>query len=215
LQVEADHISHWCSSNQMLINSSKTKMLPYHNKTRSLSIVDKQIELVTSFKLLGLTIQSNCKWDLQVTSSIRKASKRIFPLIQLRRTGISIAVLWKIYNTHLRSVITYCFPAYCNLSKSLQKQLHKFERRVQLTIGPAPHTTLAIFCEQQCVNLLATIERLPLHPLRPLFNIVQTQRQLRQRKGRIATSANSERISAPCCKTTKRKDSILRFTMNY
>jgi hypothetical protein len=215
MQQEANHISHWCSSSQMVINSSKTKMLPYHNKTRSLSIAGEQIELVTSFKLLGLIIQRNCKWDLQITSSIRKASKRIFPLIQLRRTGICNTVLWKIYNTHLRSVLTYCFPAYCNLSKSLQKQLHKFERRVQLTIGSAPPTALALFCEQQCVNLLRKVERLPLHPLRPLFRIVQTHHQLRKRKGRIETSVNSERIAAPCCITTRRKDTILRFTMNY
>jgi hypothetical protein len=95
MQHEAIQFSHWFSSSQMLINSSETKILSYHNKTKSLPIAGEQIQLVALFKLLGLIIQSNCKCDLQIKSCIRKASKRIFPLREglkrHRQTGSSMA----------------------------------------------------------------------------------------------------------------------------
>ena len=183
-------------------------MMRFHNTSRVVSIANDPIELVTSFKLLGLHVQNNCKWDIQISFAISKASKRIFPLITLRRVGVSNSILWKVYKTHLRSIISYGFPSYCNVPQLLFKKLQKFEKRVQMCIGSSPSTSLAPFCEELCLKLTQKIEHNSSHPLRPLYDTVDHQHNLRKRNGsRVFT------IAAPHCRTTRRKNSILRFVL--
>ena len=62
-----------------------------------LHINDQQLELVTSFKILGLTI-NNLKWNDNVAIVVKKASKRLYILQVLRRSGIPSADLLSIYN---------------------------------------------------------------------------------------------------------------------
>ena len=50
---------------------------------------NSSLERVESYKLLGLTMQNNLKWDLHVSEIVTKASKRIHILRVLRRNGVS------------------------------------------------------------------------------------------------------------------------------
>ena len=48
-------------------------------------VVDgKELERVTSAKLLGLTISSNLTWNEHISDVIKKASKRLYFLVQLK-----------------------------------------------------------------------------------------------------------------------------------
>ena len=51
---------------------------------------DQQLELVTSYKVLGLVIQNNLKWNNHIESIVAKASKRLHILRVLRRGGVEI-----------------------------------------------------------------------------------------------------------------------------
>jgi hypothetical protein len=215
LQLEINNVMSWCSANQMFINSSKTKMMCYHSKSRNISIAGQSVEVVDKFKLLGLTVQNNCKWNHQVDCSIAKASRRIFPLLQLRRAGIDQKTLWNVYNTHIRSVITYCHPAVCNLPKVLFQKLVKFERRVQLTLGSKSPTSLSSHCDQLCARLFQRIVHCEYHPLRSLFELVPQSHNLRQRKNRSgsANGSSCSRIVAPHCKSSRRLNSIIKYSL--
>lgn len=69
----------------------------------------KEVELVTSAKLLGLTIANDLTWNDHVTEITKKASKRLYFLTQLQR-GSSEQDLALFYVSCVRSVIDYAAP---------------------------------------------------------------------------------------------------------
>ena len=48
----------------------------------------KEVELVTSTKLLGFTIANDLTWNDHITEITKKASKRLYSLTQLKRAGV-------------------------------------------------------------------------------------------------------------------------------
>ena len=77
----------------MKINKSKTKELVIDfSKTRTnfptIRIDETNTQRVTEAKILGITITSNLTWDIDEIT--RKAGKRLFLLLQLKRSGIPV-----------------------------------------------------------------------------------------------------------------------------
>ena len=79
-------------------------------------IEGKEVELVTSTKLLGLTIANDLTWNDHVTEITKKASKRLYFLTQLKRAGVPKQDLALFYVSCVRSVIDYA--ALCKLIKN-------------------------------------------------------------------------------------------------
>ena len=68
LQKRLNDISHHTSIHQMKINQEKTKIMPFNFTNKfdfvpQLKIDDRQLEVVYSYKLLRVVIQSDCKWS--------------------------------------------------------------------------------------------------------------------------------------------------------
>ena len=57
----------------------------YENAT----IDGNTIDVVKSVKILGVTLQSNLKWDEHINNIVKKASKRLYFLSQLKRAKVS------------------------------------------------------------------------------------------------------------------------------
>jgi hypothetical protein len=72
----------------------------------------RDIERVTSYKLLGLHVTESLKWDVHVTAVMSKASKRIYFLKQLRHAGLSVADLTTYYKSVIRQVVEYGCPVW-------------------------------------------------------------------------------------------------------
>jgi hypothetical protein len=51
-------------------------------------IISEDLELVTSAKILGLTIRDDFKWHDHVENIVKKANERLFSIIQLKRANI-------------------------------------------------------------------------------------------------------------------------------
>ena len=93
LQEAADAAYLWTIQNNMKINKRKTKELVIDfSKTRTnfptIRIDGTDTQRVTEAKILGITITSNLTWDAHVDEITRKAGKRLFLLLQLKRSGI-------------------------------------------------------------------------------------------------------------------------------
>ena len=69
--------------------------------------------------LLGVTLSSNMKWDAHVHNILRKAQKRLFALVNLRKSGCDTTQIFRCYCALLRSVLLYAFPVFCNAPECL------------------------------------------------------------------------------------------------
>ena len=61
----------------------------------ALAVDTKALESVDVRKVLGVKIQSNLKWDLNINEVVAKASKRLHILRVLKRGGVPTADLLK------------------------------------------------------------------------------------------------------------------------
>ena len=53
-----------------------------------ITINNSPLEVVKEAKILGLNISNNLKWNIHVTEIVKKASKRIYFLTQLKRSKV-------------------------------------------------------------------------------------------------------------------------------
>ena len=89
---------------------------------------DTPIERVSSAKLLGITISADLRWNAHIDDIIARASKRVFLLWHLKRSGVARDDLIVIYTTTVRPVLEYACPVW---HSSLPDYLHNSIERVQ------------------------------------------------------------------------------------
>jgi hypothetical protein len=83
----------WKKTAQMIINSNLTqrnvRSCEFRSSPHTPSLYDNVtiseliLEVVDSVKILEVTLQNNLKWNSHVSNIIKKASKRLYFLIQL------------------------------------------------------------------------------------------------------------------------------------
>ena len=92
-----------------------------------------------SAKLLGVTISNNLTWNMHIDQIIKKASKRMYFLIQLERANVARHELILFHTSCIRSVRTYASPAFLYvLPLYLKEDLENVEKRALSIICPVP-----------------------------------------------------------------------------
>ena len=133
LQSHVDALSVWSQSNSMKPKAEKCKVMHVsflRNGPPSpvITIGNQVLESVTSLRLLGVTIQSNLKWDSQVEQLIKRASRRLYILCKLKKNGVPTSDLVLIYTMYIRPLMEFCAPVW---SSSLTTQQSDSIERVQ------------------------------------------------------------------------------------
>ena len=78
----------------------------------------QNVERVRTYKLLGVIISDDLKWNTHVEYVITKAAKRLYALRLLKRAGVMPKDILKVYTCNIRSVLEYAaqvwqdIPAY-------------------------------------------------------------------------------------------------------
>ena len=124
----------WTDANKMKLNCKKTKEIvlgPLQKDPPPQLVVDNHaVERVTSFKLLGIHISSNLKWDAQIDFICAKAASRLHFLKVLRRACPNTGDLVCFYTTVIRPVLEYACPVWhSSLTKKLTNQLESQQVR--------------------------------------------------------------------------------------
>ena len=100
-------------------------------------IVDSNIERVETFKLLGVIFSSDLTWKAHVEHIISKASKRIFVVYQLVRSGLSFGDVIPVYSSLIRSILEYACPVWhCGLTKGQSDEIESIQRRCLRIVFP-------------------------------------------------------------------------------
>ena len=101
---------------------------------------EQPLELVSSFKLLGLTINNKLKWDDNINFMVKKASKHFYILRVLSRNGVSSSDLLLIYISLVRSILEYAYPVWhTNLPRYLSEKVELVQKRAMRIIYPGFH----------------------------------------------------------------------------
>ena len=98
-----------------------------------IEINGEEIETVSEIKLLGVTIQSDLKWNTHVNNIVKKASTRLHFIAHLKRAAICTEDLLIIYTSIVRPVLEYACPLWSTglptylseLIENIQKRLLK------------------------------------------------------------------------------------------
>ena len=76
-----------------------------------------RIPVVSKANLLGHTISNNLLWKDHVTETIKKANKRLYSLVLLKRAGVPLINIKNFYRATIRPVLEYCslqfFTTHC------------------------------------------------------------------------------------------------------
>ena len=92
---------------------------------------------MNSAQILGVTLQSNMKWNIHVDNVIKKASIRLYMLRLLKRSNAKIEILMTIYITTITPVLKYaCQAWHYNIQDFLSEDIERFQKRALKMIVP-------------------------------------------------------------------------------
>lgn len=175
-----DYVSEWCTSNYLELNVSKTKEMIFDFRKSKYCEKDPVIihgcpvSITDQYKYLGVTVQSNLKWDIHVKNQIVKANKRMYQVYLLHNIHVDATLICLYFNSVVMSVISYAVTCWFRGSCSyLKKDLNRFVRRLYKLTPVELHNLIVplntIF-ENKCRSLVEKIMSDDSHPLFQYLN---------------------------------------------
>lgn len=171
MQTELNLVNKWCAANGLSLNSSKTKeMVISFSKTSPstdpLYLNNNLIECVSSYKLLGLTVCNTLSWSMHVDKVITRSRSLLF-LIRMIAGSFSFdsVQLSFLVDSLLVPVLTYAFPAWCNLTYRDYKRLSStYLKALRITNPNVDSASFKRITDQQLLSLFKKCLA-PTHPL--------------------------------------------------
>ncbi len=107
---EVEQLVVWCSLNNLELNMVKTveMIVDFRRNPPALpplTIMDRTVAAVESFRFLGTTISQDLKWDNHIESIVKKAQQRLYFLRQLRKFNLPQELLKQFYSAIIESVL--------------------------------------------------------------------------------------------------------------
>ena len=142
MQLRVDELVRQSEADGFQLNESKCKELRISfsrsgSPVDHITINDKQIEVVSSAKLLGVVVSDNLKWNAHVESICKKAATRLYFLKQLKRAKVPPNDMLLFYITCIRPVLEYACPVFQHsLPQYLSNEMERLQKRALRIILP-------------------------------------------------------------------------------
>ena len=204
LQCEWNNITDWANAVGLSLNLSKSCVMDFVTK-RDLClqpISDSAGNIVPNkdeINLLGISFSSDMRWNTHVDKVVRKSSKRLYIIRNLRRSSYPPHIIFKVYVAFVRSVLLHGFPVFCNAPNYLKNRLSSVENRALKIIGNGYQPSLMTKSNEICFRLLSKVSSNSDHPLRILF------------EERIPTRRNPSSLRAPLARTKRYQSSFVIY----
>ena len=187
INMVADDVHRFSTSHRMKLNPVKCKemiinFMAYPNfSVRPICIGDSVVECVKSYKLLGVYIDNDLKWNSHIDYIVKKSSKKLYSLRLLKRSVVEPENILKVYLSTIRPVLEYAIPIWKSIPDYLSDRVESIQRRALRIIYPEAESydqslrvakleTLASRRISLCtkyMNKIKTSESHPLHKLLP------------------------------------------------
>ena len=157
INTELGQIQEWLNINKLTLNVSKTKFMFFHHSQRAINnlipkilINDEQIECVSEFNFLGLTIDEHLTWKPHIQKVSNKIARTLGVMCRLKNF-LPGHILRMLYNSlvlpHLQySILTWGFKA---------SRLEKLQKRALRIITRSKYNahTEPLFKKQNLLKL--------------------------------------------------------------
>ena len=204
-----------CSANKFVLNRDKCKELrvDFSKSTAnpdSVLVYGEPIDLINESKLLGLTISHDLKWNTHIESVIKKASKRIHFLKELKKAKIPLKDLILFYSTCIRPVLEYASPVFhYSLPDYLSEDLERVQKRAfKIMFNGAPY--------EDCLsenNLQTLAARRQFYSEKTFTDIMSNQshklHHLLPERNNYRSLRKNRHFNIPRCKTERFKNSFI------
>ena len=143
MQVAVEAVEQWSTTNKLQLNPDKCKELIIDFKKSkhhfdAVTVNSKELERVDSVKVLGVTITSTLQWNCHIADVIKKANKRMYFLILLKRANVPARDIICFYLACIRPVLDYCAPLYHHaLPDYLCNDMERIQKRALSIISPS------------------------------------------------------------------------------
>ena len=139
MQTFVDDVVEQAALDAMNVNGRKTKEMLIGSISRDppppLTLGGATVDRVTTFKLLGVHVSNDLRWQHHVDAISSKAASRLWFLRQLKRSGASIEDLLCFYKTVVRPVLEYACPVWhSSLTSGQTKALESLQKRAMRII---------------------------------------------------------------------------------
>ena len=169
---------------------------------KSVFLMNSPLVSVSTCKILGCIFSSDLKWNAFVDFLVKKASKRLYLIISLKRSDCPDDLLFRAYCAFIRPVLLYAFPAVCNMPTYLSRKLLKIENRVLRIIkSEINFPCLFSVADKMCLKLINQILLFNEHPLRSFF----------VNRHNVPCLRNVRSILKPKAKTKRFSSSLVRY----
>ena len=135
LQLQVEKLNTFAEENEMQINYQKTKVMLF-NSSKTNDFIPEIVggngdilEVEEEFKLLGVKVTNDMKWDKNTQFICAKAYSRLWMLRNLMKHGASTVDLIDVYEKQCRSVLEMAVPAWSpGLTKTNANQIERVQK---------------------------------------------------------------------------------------
>ena len=138
------------------------------------------VEQVSSYKYLGVHLDSQLGWINQVDSVCSRICQRMHFLRRLRVHGVASSIMMLFYRANMESIIRYGITTWLgNLSVKLKTQLQNLIQRAGKIIGMQPPRPLQEIFERTLIKQGQKISQDPTHILHKEYEMLPSGRRYR------------------------------------
>ena len=136
-----DFVNTWCKDNFLNLNIDKTKEIIWDfRRTKStvtpVEIDNRKVEIVDSYKYLGLIIDDKLTFTKHVQTQMKKVNKRLYCIRSMKKVNVSSDIIAMFYNATVPSVLLYASVAFFGLtSAALKKEMARPYKICKKIIG--------------------------------------------------------------------------------
>ena len=192
LNVAVNDIHKFSIEHNMKLNPKKCKemlinfMQNDNFTTRPIVLGNNTVECVTTYKLLGIIISNDLKWNEHIDYISKKASKRLYSL-RIKKVGVNREGILKVYLTTIRPILEYGVQVWQDIPEFLSNKLESIQKRALYIIYPC-HSYLDAL---NTTNLSSLKERRTQLCRKYIQKMSQNDHPINFLKPRTATSGHS------------------------
>ena len=127
-------ISNWFNQNKLSVNTEKTKFIIFSETEgsclpeTSITLNNRTINKTNDIKFLGVTIQSNLKWNKHCSIKAQKIIQAVSAMVRLKNI-LPCHALLTIYRSLIETHLNYSILAWGNSPKIVIDRLVKLQKK--------------------------------------------------------------------------------------